>query len=286
MNKKAFVVLGLALVFGVITAFSVNRLVRRQATGTSQEVRKVVVAVATIATGTQIRPDQVKVEEWPKSIMPEGTFDDVAKVVNRVTVGEITIGEPILSARLAAEGSSAGLSAMIPSGQRAMTVKVDEVIGVAGFITPGTYVDIVTTVTQTGMESESTSRIILQSVKVLASGKRIEHRQDGEATEVNTVTLQVTPDQAEVLALASNAGKLQLVMRNTVDQDQIQTAGVDTPALFGGDFIRRGRIGVGAAQAEPRPAKQQASKPAPPPPPQAVVEVIRGSERATVTFSK
>jgi pilus assembly protein CpaB len=228
----------------------------------------------------------VKVEEWPKSIMPEGTFDDVAKVVNRVTLGEITIGEPILSARLAPEGSSAGLSAMIPPGQRAMTVKVDEVIGVAGFITPGTYVDIVTTVTQPGMEAESVSRIILQGVKVLASGKRIEHRQDGEATEVNTVTLQVTPDQAEVLALASNAGKLQLVMRNTVDQDQIQTAGVNTPALFGG-LTGRSSSRVGAPQAEPRPGVKP-SKPAASPaaPPQAIVEVIRGAERATVTFSK
>lgn len=286
MNKKAIVVLGLALIFGVFTAMSVNRMLRRgtNAYGT-QPLKKVVVAADNIGLGLQIKPEQVSVVEWPESLAPKTSFGEVEKVVGRVTVGEIYRGEPILQERLAPEGSAAGLSALIPPGMRAMTVKVDEVIGVAGFVHPGTYVDVVATVVQ-GTGEQSLSRVILQNVKVLASGTRMEAQKEGQPIEVKTVTLQVTPEQAEVLALASNAGRLQLVMRNITDKETVATRGADTGVLFQGKPFQRP---VAAAPSPPveKPkavAKTEAAPPPPPPPPAKTIEIIRGGEKTSVNY--
>jgi pilus assembly protein CpaB len=168
---------------------------------------------------------------------------------------------------------------------------VDEVIGVAGFVAPGTYVDVVATIMRTGVDGDSASRIILQNVKVLASGKQIESGKDGGPVEVKTVTLQVTPEQAEALALASTAGRLQLVMRNTVDENQINTKGIDTVALFQGLIQSAPRTGLVGRAAEPEasprtkpvranvPDKEVVPKPA-----GVTVELIQGAQRSTVTF--
>jgi pilus assembly protein CpaB len=288
MNKKAIIVLGLALIFGVLTAMSVNRMLRR---GTNvygtQPLKKVVVAADKIGLGLQIKPEQVSVVEWPESLAPKTGFAEVEKVVGRVTIGEIYRGEPIVQERLAPEGSAAGLAALIPPGMRAMTVKVDEVIGVAGFVAPGTSVDVVVTVVQ-GTGEQSQSRVILQNVKVLASGTRMEAQKEGQPIEVKTVTLQVTPDQAEILALASNAGRLQLVMRNITDKETVQTRGADTGLLFEGKPFLRAAPTVAAAPApaeRPKPAAKPAeSTPAPPPPPPKTIELIRGGERTAVNY--
>ncbi len=285
MNKKALLVLGLAVVFGGFTAAAVNRVIKGQANAFKGETQKVVVAVGPITRGQIVTPDQVKLEDRVKKDMPEGTISDINKVINRVALSEIAIGEAILVSRLAAEGSAAGVPGLIAQGMRAMTVKVDEVIGVAGFITPGTYVDVVATVLGNGLSGDSTSRIILQAVKVLASGKQIENDRDGGAVEVRTVTLEVMPDQAEVLALASTAGKLQLVLRNTTDGNEINTAGVTTGELFKGMGISRPAPVREVAEAAPAPAPAPVQKaPEPPKPRGPAVEVIQGSERSTVTF--
>lgn len=294
MNKKALIVLGLALVFGAFTAVAVNRVLRGHAGKLTQtDMEKVVVAVSPISVGQKITPDQVKLEDRPKGTLPEGTVTDITKVVDRVSLAEVTIGEALLSSRLAPEGSAAGLSAVIPPGMRAMTVKVDEVIGVAGFVSPGAYVDVVATVMGSGIENDSTSRIILQQVKVLASGKQIENGKEGGPVEVKTVTLQVTPEQAEALALASTAGKLQLVMRNSVDENEVKTTGVNTAALFQGLVRGAGRrpgmSRPGAEATEPSKSKPVARKKEPtkevaPGPPPKTVELIQGEKRTTVTF--
>ncbi len=285
MNKKAFLVFSFAIIFGLFTAVLVHRTLR---TGSSaqagQKTKKVVVAAVKLGLGTQIKAEQLSLAEWPESLLPRGTFTEVEKLIGRVTIAEIFPGEPILETRLAPEGSAAGLPAIIPPGMRAMTVKVDEVIGVAGFVAPGTYVDVVGTVVE-GVGQNAVSRVILQNVKVLASGQRMETQKDGQAIEVKTVTLQVTPEEAEILALASNAGKLQLVMRNTVDREMVQTKGVDEAALFRG---ARAEVRSGAATtASPSGSVRKKTEAVPSPETLSkatIIELIRGSERTTITF--
>lgn len=285
MNKKVFIILSLAMIFGLLTAVLAHRMLR---TGSSaqagQKTKKVVVAAVKLGLGTQIKAEQLDLAEWPESLLPRGTFTEVEKLVGRVTIAEIFPGEPILETRLAPEGSAAGLPAIIPPGMRAMTVKVDEVIGVAGFVAPGTYVDVVGTVVE-GAGQNAVSRVILQNVKVLASGQRMETQKDGQAIEVKTVTLQVTPEEAEILALASNAGKLQLVMRNTVDREMVQTKGVDEVTLFRGV---RADVGSNVATTA-RPSGSVRKKTEAAPSPETLskattIELIRGSERTTLTF--
>jgi pilus assembly protein CpaB len=299
MNKKAAVVLTVALICALVTAVLINKALKGgKSKFADQRPKTIVVAAAKLSLGTQMKSDQLSVTEWPESLVPTGTYSEPGKLVGRVTITEILPGEPIVEARLAPEGSAAGLPAIIPAGSRAMTVKVDEVIGVAGFIAHGTFVDIVSTVNVGGANDESISRVILQNVKVLASGQQLQPQKDGQPVEVRTITLQVTPEQAEILALASNAGKLQLVMRNSVDRDTIATQGANTKGLFQGVPMRSfgGGFGGGSDLAQARTSAPVRSGPKKEVPKQEVVpaqesltktttiEVIRGGERTTVTF--
>ncbi|MCS7157275.1 MAG: Flp pilus assembly protein CpaB [Blastocatellia bacterium] len=289
MNRRALIVLSLAAIFGLLTAVLVHRTLSTSPSAQAgQKTKKVVVAAVKLGLGTQIKAEQVSLAEWPESLLPRGNFTEVEKLVGRVTIAEIFPGEPILETRLAPEGSAAGLPAIIPPGMRAMTVKVDEVIGVAGFVAPGTYVDVVGTVVE-GTGQNAISRVILQNVKVLASGQRMETQKDGQAIEVKTVTLQVTPEEAEILALASNAGKLQLVMRNTVDREMVQTKGVDEATLFRGALARTEAGSKAVTENHQAIARSSKRKTEMALSPEAlskttIIELIRGSERTTITF--
>ncbi|MBI4470190.1 MAG: Flp pilus assembly protein CpaB [Acidobacteria bacterium] len=283
MNKKAILVLGLALLFGGLTALSIKTVLNRKNTSfSSAEPKKVVVAALPIKMGGKVSTEQLKVVEWPDNLVPQGAFSEMPKVIDRVAMTEFIPGEAILEGRLAPEGTLAGLAAIIPDGFRAITVKVDEVIGVAGFIAPGTLVDIIASSVSLGNQEESNSRIILQNVKVLASGQKIETQEEGKngkPVEVKTVTLQVTPPQAESLALAATAGKLQLVMRNTTDQMVVVTSGVSAGEIFsgsGGGPVRAGRSAT--AQKPTKVERVEATVP------RNTIEVIRGTERSTVSF--
>jgi pilus assembly protein CpaB len=171
------------------------------------------------------------------------------------------VREPLTQVKLAPQGSEAGLAAMIAEGARAMTVKVDDVVGVAGFVTPGAFVDIVAVVnpSDNGSTEGPTSKIVLQYIKVLASDRNIEKRESGEEiVSVKAVTLQVTPEQAEKLALAATEGKLQLVMRNSVDKDDVLTVGVNKRSLLSGE--------AGVVAAEPGLPMTKVPDPSPGPP--------------------
>ncbi|MBI4467963.1 MAG: Flp pilus assembly protein CpaB [Acidobacteria bacterium] len=284
---KAILVLALALAFGGLTAISIKTVLnRKNSTFGAAEPKRVVIAALPISLGARVSVEQLKVVEWPDNLLPQGTFEDPAKVVDRVAASDFTPGEAILTSRLAPEGTTAGLSAIIPDGFRAITVRVDEVIGVAGFIAPGTFVDLIATSVSLGNQSESNSRMILQNVKVLASGQTIETREsgkDGKPIEVKTVTLQVSPEQAEALALAATAGKIQLVMRNTTDQEIVQTSGTTAGRVFAG----AGGLPPGTSttartgRTMPKPKEIEVASPAPP---KNTIEMIRGTERSTVTF--
>jgi pilus assembly protein CpaB len=202
--------------------------------------------------------------------------------------------EVITQSKLAPEGATGGLSAVIPDGYRAMTVKVDEVVGVSGFITPSTLVDIVVVIAppENSKSKDTISKIVLQNIKVLASGQNIDRpKDDREASAVRAVTLQVTPEQAEKLALATTEGRLQLVMRNSVDQQDQQTPGANKRSLLNGETAMP--VPDPISGDEPKPAVRRAprrvaqvnksvSQPKTQPRPE--IEVFMGAKRTTVEF--
>lgn len=304
-NKRLLFVLGSAVVFGLLAAVSVSRYLS-DAQASERNMNKVVVAKVDIPLGTKIEAEQLSTAQFPANAVPEGAFDSPEKLVGRVTTVGVAARETVTDFKLAPEGSQGGISAVIPAGYRAMTVKVDDVIGVAGFLTPGTMVDVLTVIDPPGnnMSGNPISKIVLQNVKVLASGQNLDKPKDErEADTVKAVTLQVTPDQAEKLALASTEGKLRLMLRNMIDQDDEQTQGADKKSLLTGERalpapepgalkseqkaapapapVRRAPRPMRVAQAAP---EASAPKPQPPPPPRPSVEMIQGTKKSNVEF--
>jgi len=297
-NKRFFVVLVGALVFGLLAAVTVSRYLSN-AQAYSKDLQQVAVAKVVIPIGTKLVAEQINMVPFPRESTPDGTFDSADKLVGRVVVTNINPREPITEARLAPEGTAGGLSAVIPEGYRAMTVKVDDVVGISGFIMPGTLVDVVVVIDPGDRGTQDPiSKIVLQNIKVLANGQNIDKPEsERETSTVKAVTLQVTPEQAEKLALAATEGKLQLVMRNSIDQGDEQTKGVDKRGLLDGDRAtpapEPGSLKSERPNPEPRPARrprvQAEAKPEPasapaPQAPRASVEMIEGAKKRSVDF--
>jgi pilus assembly protein CpaB len=296
-NKRFFIVLVGALLFGLLAAFSVSRYLS-SAQAYTKNLNRVAVAKVAIPLGTKIIPEQIMVVQFPKESTPDGAFESVDKLTGRVAVTYIAPREPITEARLAPEGTAGGLSAVIPEGYRAMTVKVDDVVGISGFIMPGTLVDVVVVIDpaeKAGMQ-DPISKIVLQNIKVLANGQNIDKPEDQrEANSVKAVTLLVLPEQAEKLALAASEGHLQLVMRNSVDQGDEQTTGINKRGLLGGERATPvpdpGSLKSEQVKPAPKPAvhharaevKPVATSPSPAPP-RASVEMIEGAKKRNVDF--
>ena len=177
--------------------------------------------------------------------------------------------EPILPSKLASKGSGAGLPPAIPQGLRAVSVRVNEVIGVAGYVLPGTRVDVLAIANATDARADVTSKVVLTNVQVLAAGTKIEQDGGGKPMPVNVVTMLVTPEQAERLALASTEGKIQLALRNPLDQGSPDTPGIKPAMLLGLSSPVRPAVHAVRHSAAPVP-----------PPPEPSVEVIRGDKRA------
>ena len=296
-NKRFFIVLAGALVFGLLAAVSVTRYLS-SAQAYTKNLNRVAVAKVAIPLGTKILPEHITVVQFSSESTPDGAFESVDKLTGRVAVVNIAPREPITEARLAPEGTAGGLSAVIPEGYRAMTVKVDDVVGISGFIMPGTLVDVVVVIDpaeKAGMQ-DPISKIVLQNIKVLANGQNIDKPEsEREANSVKAVTLLVTPEQAEKLALASSEGKLQLVMRNSIDQGDEQTSGINKRALLGGDRAQAvpdpGSLKSEQPKPNPKPVNRQ-HRPEPKPadalpvvaPPRAQVEMIEGAKKRNVDF--
>jgi pilus assembly protein CpaB len=190
--------------------------------------QSIVVAAEEIPIGSSIVPQQVKMLNWPKAAIPAGqTFSSVEQVTGRTAIDRYTAGEPIVEAKLIPkDGQSGILTYKIPEGHRAMTVAVDQVAGVAGFISPGNMVDVVLTTTTPGTNQQPVSKIVLQNVPVLATGQVIsQEKKDEKPVVVPTVTMDVTPEDAEKLAIASTQGRLQLVLRRVGDKEVAKTTG-------------------------------------------------------------
>jgi pilus assembly protein CpaB len=296
-NKRFFLVLVGALIFGVLAAVSVSKYLS-SAQAYTKNLNRVAVAKVAIPIGTKIIPEQIMVVQFPKESTPDGAFDSAEKLAGRVAVTNIGAREPIIESRLAPEGTAAGLSAVIPEGYRAMTVKVDDAAGISGFIMPGTLVDVVVVIDPregSGMQ-DPISKIVLQNIRVLANGQNIDKPENQrEANSVKAVTLQVTPEQAEKLALATNEGKLQLVMRNQIDQGDEETPGVNKRGLLSGERATQapepGSLKSEQPKTDPNTVRrvhvQKEAKPAAPaatPAPRTQVEMIEGAKKRNVEF--
>ena len=298
-NKRFFFVLGGALVFGLLAAVSVSRYLS-SAQAYSKNLNSIAVAKVAIPLGTKIIPEQLMMVQFPKDSTPDGAFSSPDKLAGRVAVMNIAAREAITEARLAPEGSAGGLSAAIPEGYRAMTVKVDDVVGISGFIMPGANVDVVVVIDpeEKSLNQNPISKIVLQNIKVLANGQNIDKPENQrEANSVKAVTLQVTPEQAEKLALAATEGKLQLVMRNSTDQGDEQTVGINKRSLLTGETaVPAPEPGsLKSEQPTPRPASRRVrphaeakpapvAAPAPVAPPRPSVEMIEGAKKRSVDF--
>lgn len=280
MRSRGLLMLFIAALAGLAAVFMAARWMQNQ----GGEQGRIAVANADIELGDRISAEMVRMADWPQGSVPAGSFDDPKQLVGRVLLVSMQRGEPLTEARLAAVGTKGGLSAVVPQGKRAMTVRVNDVVGVAGFALPGTYVDVmVNTQEEAGARSDrdrSISKIVLERILVLA----VAQEADRDATKpkvVNAVTLEVKPDEAEMLDLARSVGTLSLVLRNQTDP-KTETAGSGaTKAAM-----------LGLARAAPEPAAALVRKAAPRPiaaaavvaPRGPCVELIRGMNKVTECF--
>jgi pilus assembly protein CpaB len=279
-NTRTFVVLGVAVALAAVASFAVYRAVK------GIPVREVpvahysvVVARHSLALGELVTKEDVKLVAWPSSDPLPGGFDAIDKVVNRGVIVPVMENEPLAESKLAPVEAGAGLPPTIPAGMRAISVKVNEVIGVAGFAVPGTRVDVLAMVRE---NSNSMSRIVVGNVQVLTSGTKYDQeqsRKDGKPISTTVVTLAVSPADAERIALAATDGQIVLALRNPLDAAPVQTAGIRLAELMTGKVVQP-VVHVVA----PR-------KAAPPPPAVVIVETpqpyrveaIRASKRSEET---
>jgi pilus assembly protein CpaB len=297
-NKRLIIAVLAAVAFGLIAAVSVSRYLAN-AQEYTKNLSNVVIAKVDIPIGEKIIAEQLTVAQFPRNVAPEGTFAKVdEQLVGRVAVIKISAREPLTESRLAPVGSAAGLVSLIPEGYRAMNVRVDDVVGISGFIMPGTLVDIVVVIDppDSAQQKERVSKIVLQNIKVLANGQNLDKpKNEKEAERVKTVTLQVTPEQAEKLALATSEGRLQLVMRNSIDQGDEITPGANKRSLLSGDRampvpdpgIKQPATQHATAPRRPRPRPVESAvrtTPPPPAPERPSVEVIEGAKKRNVDF--
>ncbi|SIP97671.1 pilus assembly protein CpaB [Janthinobacterium sp. TND4EL3] len=243
-NRRAILMMGLAVVLGLLAVLLASHWLLRQ---TPAGKGKIVVAASDVNLGQRLTPDMLRLAEWPAESLPQGALQDPAKLAGRVLKTSVLRGEPLSEAKLAPVGTLGGLSALITEGRRAITVRVNDVIGVAGFALPGNYVDIIVSTQQDAgdrafPQSRNISKIVLERILVLAVAQEV-GRDETKPRVVNAVTLEVTPEQAENLDLARSVGSLSLVLRNQVDPQPGVTAGATKLTLLGGPH-----------EAEPAPA--------------------------------
>jgi pilus assembly protein CpaB len=227
---KYFVLAGLV---GLVAVFLVHRYISSKVTVAAKPTQPVVVAEMDIAPGTALEGRLLKVATWPGDIIPPRALSSPQQLKGRVALVPIGKGEPILESKLAPEGTAAGLSGLLDPNSLAVTVKTDEVSGVAGFINPGDRVDVLVEIAGGGEGGrEPFSKIILQNLKVLSKGQVWDQTADKKPKVVPTVTMEVSPEQAEMLNLATFQGKIRLALRNQTNQAFFATKGVNKAQLL------------------------------------------------------
>jgi pilus assembly protein CpaB len=305
MNKRLIFVLLFALVVSAAASLILYRLISTQMANNAKPTTvRLLVAAHALDIGALIKDGDVKMADWGGTTVPVGAITKPEDAIGRGIIQPIYEGEPILESRVAAKGAGAGLAATIPQGMRAVAVRVNDIVGVAGFVIPGSHVDLLIAGTPPkGNGGLGTlTKTLMQNVEVLSAGQNIQKDAEGKPVSVGVVNMLVTPSQAEVLALASNETRIQLILRNPLDKDTTTTSGTAIAYLFDG---KNGEPPAGGAKPSAESVKGAAPKavrakaPPPPPPPPVVappaaappkevvpitVEVIHGSSRAQSKF--
>jgi pilus assembly protein CpaB len=279
MNRSRLLMIGgLALAIGLLVAFTVYNRLRTFAGSTSNE-RGVAVAVAArdVQVGVKLAAEDVHVVTLPQSAVPPGAFSGTSQIVGRGAVLPISKGDFILPTKLAAMNAGAGLPSMIPPGMRAVSVRVNDVVSVAGFVQPGTRVDVLATGQGAGNDRQTTT--VLENVAVIAVGKSLDRNASADAQTAPVITLLVSPDDAQKLALVSQEGRIQLSLRNPLDTKKGGIGATRTSSLYLGD------IPVVTAS-KPKMRKVVITKVPAPPPGTYQVEMIRGSKRDETKFEE
>lgn len=273
MKRRPVMVLAFALGCGGLSAHLARQYLQAQigaAPTADRATMKVAVAARDLPIGSVLRSTDVKLIDWPAGTRPPGYAEAGSGLVGRELVFPLKANEPILDSKLS--GSAVGgLSAVIPPGMRAVSVKVDEVIAVGGFVVPGTRVDVLVTMPAEG-DRPSNTRIVLQNIKVLAAGQTYEASEQAKPQETSVITLLVTPEQAEVLTLSSTEGQVQLALRNATDESRAATPGALPDGLE-----RRAPTPTPQARTAAPPVERQRTQ-------EAAVEIYHGSARTVSSF--
>ena len=279
MRNRIFAVLAIAVLAGGGLAYGTyNMMNNPQVKVVQSKTQPVVVAKNDLSLGAELRMEDLEVAHFPDGHAPDGAFVKTEELVGRGVISSFVKNEPILPAKLAPKEAGAGLPPVIPEGMRAVSVRVNEVIGVAGYVLPGTRVDVLASMSPTNNPVDMTSKVVLANVQVLTAGTRIEQDQkDGKPVQVTVVTMSVTPEQAERLALASTEGKIQLALRNPLDQTAPATPGMKPAVLLG---VAKGAAVQTSASARSKPG-QAVTVASTSPVYVPTVEIIRGDKRAT-----
>lgn len=224
--------IGISILIALVAVVLASRWIAEQA---NLSTNKVAVAAVDINLGTRVTPEMLRLADWPAGSVPAGTFTDLKLLDTRVARVSLLRGEPLMESKLAPEGATGGLSAVVADGKRAMTVRVNDVIGVAGFALPGNFVDILVSTqdeaTKSGNKDLNISKLVLERILVLAVAQEA-GRDETKPKVVSAVTLEVSPEQAEKLDLARSVGQLSLVLRNQIDLKPTQTGGATKQSLL------------------------------------------------------
>jgi pilus assembly protein CpaB len=255
----------------------------------------IVVAARNIPLGTRLKESDLRTATWPRAVPIEGSFERISDVVDRGALVSMVANEPILGSKLAPAGAGSGLPSAIPEGMRAVSVKVNDVIGVAGFVLPGSRVDVILSGSPTRNFGVEMSKVILENIQVLAADQNVTTDDNGKPQSVQVVTLAVTPEDSQKLALASAEGKIQLALRNPLDLDRANPSAVRREGLYGAAAapaaprpaapVRSSENPV-AVKAPPAPPPAPAVAPAPPPPPKVELQLIHGTKSERVVFEE
>lgn len=278
-KKKFLLVLLLTLLSGSIAGYGVLEYLQdRPLPAMAAEQNRpgsqsVVVAARELAVGSVVREEDVRIVDWPDDAVPTGYARSASEVLGRGVITDIQPNEALLASKLADPAAGGGLPIVVPPGMRAVSVKVDEVIGVAGFVVPGTRVDILLTMAPPG-SNDPLSRIILENVRTLAAGQEIQRDEEGEPMTVTVITVLVSPDDAERLVLAATQGRIQMALRNTLDIETSEegTSGIRISSLLAGPRPDGPRV--------PQVRRSRSSQR----PSESIIEMYHGGSRTLITY--